>query len=149
MGGGDGALLDELLARQARAHGLAAWRPAAGDAADADTRAQLAEEAERLATFAGMRGGRDADGRGAADASDSDEGGGAPRPLSALADAAGDAAALEALGLDALKAELQRLGLKCGGTLQVRRARAAGCTGRAGVRTLTQPRRSVRHACSL
>ena len=118
----DAALLDELLRRQARAHGLVAWTDLAPqeDAPDADTRRELAEEAERLTTFAGMRGG------GAAAYDGGDEGG----PLSALAEAAPDAAALEAHGLEALKAELARLGLKCGGTLAERAARLFVLRGR-------------------
>jgi hypothetical protein len=122
-GGGEGALLDELLRRQARAHGLASWADTTPDQPDASTREELAEEAARLATFAGMRadvaGGA---GGGASDESES-ESDGAPRPLSALAEAAADAAALEAHGLAVLKEELQRLGMKCGGTLQARPSR--------------------------
>jgi hypothetical protein len=82
---GDAALLDELLRRQARAHGLATWAAALQeDAPDDATRAELAEEAARLHTFAGMRG-------AAADVAvcDADDG-----PLSPLAEAAADAAAL-------------------------------------------------------
>ena len=121
----DAALLDELLRRQARAHGLASWTDLSPqeDAPDADTRRELAEEAERLTTFAGMRG--------AAAAAD---GGGDPTaddgPLSAMAEAAPDAAALEAHGLEVLKAELTRLGLKCGGTLAERAARLFALRGR-------------------
>ncbi len=55
---------------------------------------------------------------------------GEPRPLSALAEGAESAAALEAHGLDALKAELRRLGLKCGGTLAERAARLFALRGR-------------------
>ena len=119
----DAALLDELLRRQARAHGLVAWTDPSPqeDAPDADTRRELAEEAERLTTFAGMRGGV-----AEADAAD----GGDDEPLSALAEAAPDAAALEAHGLEALKAELTRLGLKCGGTLAERAARLFALRGR-------------------
>ena len=120
----DAALLDELLRRQARAHGLVAWTDPAPqeDAPDADTRRELAEEAERLSTFAGMRGGG---GGAAADGVPEEDG-----PLSALAEAAPDAAALEAHGLEALKVELARLGLKCGGTLAERAARLFALRGR-------------------
>jgi ParB-like chromosome segregation protein Spo0J len=114
---GDAALLDELLRRQARAHGLASWADTAAgeDAPDAATRAELAEEAERLTTFAGMRGAAAA----AAEADVAEDG----VPLSPMAEAAHDVAALEAHGLEQLKAELARLGLKCGGTLAERAAR--------------------------
>lgn len=116
----DAALLDELLRRQARAHGLVSWTDPAPqeDAPDADTRRELAEEAERLTTFAGMRGGNIAA-----------EGGG-DGPLSMLAESAESPAALEAHGLDVLKAELSRLGLKCGGTLAERAARLYALRGR-------------------
>jgi hypothetical protein len=122
---GDAALLDELLRRQARAHGLATWRDPAPqeDAPDAETRRELAEEAERLGTFAGMRGGSAA----AAEAEGDDNDG---APLSPLAEAAASASALEAHGLDVLKAELARLGLKCGGTLAERAARLFALRGR-------------------
>lgn len=122
---GDAALLDELLRRQARAHGLAAWADTAAgeDAPDAATRAELAEEAERLTTFAGMRGAAAA----AADVAGGTEDG---APLSPMAESAADAAALEAHGLEALKAELARLGLKCGGTLAERAARLWALRGR-------------------
>ena len=118
----DAALLDELLRRQARAHGLAAWTDPAPqeDAPDADTRRELAEEAERLTTFAGMRGANTA----------AEGGGGDDGPLSTLAENAESAAALEAHGLDVLKAELSRLGLKCGGTLAERAARLYALRGR-------------------
>ena len=92
---------------------------------DACTREELAEEAARLTTFAGMRSGGNGganvagaaeEAAGASESESDDE----PRPLSALAEAAPDAAALEAHGLAALKEELTRLGMKCGGTLQAR-----------------------------
>jgi hypothetical protein len=52
-------------------------------------------------------------------------------PLSPLAEAAGDdVAALEAHGLAVLKAELQRLGLKCGGTVAERARRLLALRGR-------------------
>ncbi len=122
---------------------------------DACTREELAEEAARLTTFAGMRsgnGGADVAGgaseAGNASASDSDDGA-PPRPLSALAEAAPDAAALEAHGLAALKEELTRLGMKCGGTLQARerakdvRSSFLAFTGADAPYT----RRSVRRGC--
>jgi hypothetical protein len=123
---GDAALLDELLRRQARAHGLASWADATPgeDTPDAATRAELAEEAERLTTFAGMRG---AVAAAVADVAGGTEDG---APLSPMTESAADAAALEALGLEALKAELARLGLKCGGTLGERAARLWALRGR-------------------
>ena len=152
--GGDSRLLDELLARQARAHGLAAWCDATGGAdqararcgrarvrcmlalppaetltratqPDAPTRAELAEESARLHTFAGMRGGEAAGSGSGSDRDDDDY-----APLSSLADGAADVAALEALGLDTLKAELRRCGAKCGGTLAERAARLFALRGR-------------------
>jgi hypothetical protein len=123
---------------------------------DACTREELAEEAARLTTFAGMRsggGGADVAGgaseAGNASGSESDDGA-PPRPLSALAEAAPDAAALEAHGLAALKEELTRLGMKCGGTLQARERERR--TLRAALLAFTvadapHAFRSVRHGC--
>ena len=106
---------------------------------DDRTEEELRLEAERLGSFAGMRKiGPSSDGL------QSDAAGG---PLSPLAEACiclfvfwssgaimissihpqmcETAAELEALGLAGLKAELQRIGLKCGGTLQARCTSAA------------------------
>ncbi len=90
--------------------------------------------------FAGLRSAapaaRDADGGAAAAGDERERDGdgsasdGEARPLSALAEGAESAAALEAHGLEALKAELRRLGLKCGGTLAERAARLFALRGR-------------------
>jgi hypothetical protein len=110
------ASMDDRLRAQAIDHGLAQFQPR-----EATTESARREEARldavhdsELAAFAGLR----ADpGRAAPPA--------AAEPARGRIDLAAYASSdeLELLGLDVLKAECQRKGLKCGGTLQERAER--------------------------
>jgi len=117
---GDDTLVDELLRRQAAAHGLPAFTPDAADAAEPALKQQLAEEAQLLPSFAGFR----RNSNSPAFVQPSTTG-----PLSAYADAADPAEELHALGLDVLKAELMRCGVKCGGTVAERATRLFALKG--------------------
>lgn len=124
---GSTALLDELLARQGRSHGLRTYTPCAADEAEPSLARLLDEEYARLDTFAGLRR-EEASPAQATPAGEEEEeqaarpGGGvsASGCVSPLAEEAESVEALCALGLDVLKAELARLGLKRGGSLQAR-----------------------------
>jgi len=116
----DETLVDELLRRQAAAHGLPAFTPDASDAAEPALRQHLAEEAQLLPSFAGFR----QNSNSPAFVPPSTKG-----PLSAYADAADTAEDLHALGLDVLKAELMRCGVKCGGTVAERATRLFALKG--------------------
>ena len=108
--------MDDRLRAQALDHGLAQFQPreATTETARREEQRLDAQHASELAEFAGLR----ADpGRAAPPA--------AAEPAPSRIDLAAYAAAdeLELLGLDVLKAECQRKGLKCGGTLQERAER--------------------------
>ncbi len=147
-GGGEQALLDELLARQARSHGLHGFTPCAADSAEPALREELAEEAARLGTFAGLRAAEEsvAFARGGGEDGSKEQAG--TGPLSAFADVSSCAEELEALGLELLKQELHRLGLKCGGTLQARARRGRAATLRARASAGRSVSRSARPFCT-
>jgi hypothetical protein len=113
------AALDALLRRQAETHGLARFTPLAADKAEPALASAVAEDVALLPLFAGMRAPQRV-----ADSYDSEG------FLSPLAESVCDVAQLEALGLAPLKAELQRVGAKCGGTLKERAARLWRLRGR-------------------
>ena len=108
--------MDDRLRAQALDHGLAQFQPreATTESARREEQRLDAQHASELAEFAGLR----ADpGRAAPPA--------AAEPARGRIDLAAYASAdeLELLGLDVLKAECQRKGLKCCGTLQERAER--------------------------
>ena len=123
---------ERALQDQALAHGLVGYLPEPSECMPADVEASIREAAERdeaqLHSIAGLRGPADPESSGSFEigaraaawrtaAPDAV----APEPVD-LAAFAG-AAALEDIGLDALKAELTRRGAKAGGSLEERARR--------------------------
>ena len=113
--------VEEQLRRQAAELGLQSWHGAADDAIGEDVIESNRVQMAQIAAFAGLRGsGRPSRGDAAAEDSNAHDGGG---------DVALDLhpyfspVELEELGMDFLKGELIRLGLKCGGTLAERAKR--------------------------
>jgi hypothetical protein len=105
--------MDRKLAAQALEHGLARWDPtgsASQENAEREETEVNARHAAAIGSFAGLRGSSEPEPEAPA---------AAPVQLSMVS----GAEELEALGLDALKEELRRRGLKCGGTLAERAAR--------------------------
>eukprot|EP00808_Paulinella_micropora_P031249 g39193.t1 len=115
--------LDQILAKQAKEHGMKAYDPAAEDVHfQASLKQWEADEQARLDTFSGVR-------KAASKATEVEcySGDGGEGEASAFErvdfDHLSSVKDLTRLGLDVLKQELTLLGLKCGGTLEERAER--------------------------